>query len=84
MKANFETYATISIDDLAKVDFEQVGQTSNETVRRSLDLTQFILSWNQTPTFIEDELIVPIAEYDHAEMLEVVQTDQWQENDIDE
>tara|TARA_Y100001937_G_scaffold74546_1_gene101437 strand:- start:501 stop:755 length:255 start_codon:yes stop_codon:yes gene_type:complete len=84
MKANFETYATISIDDLAKVDFEQVGQTSNETVRRSLDLTQFILSWNQTPTFIEDELIVPIAEYDHAEILEVVQTDQWQENDIDE
>ena len=84
MKANFETYATISIDDLAKVDFEQVGQTSNETVRRSLDLTQFILSWNQTPTFIEDELIVPIAEYDHAEILEVVQTDQWQEHDIDE
>ena len=84
MKANFETCATISIDDLAKVDFKQVGQTSNETVRRSLDLTQFILSWNQTPTFIEDELIVPIAEYDHAEMLEVVQTDQWQENDIDE
>jgi len=84
MKANFETYATISIDDLPKVDFEQVGQTSNETVRRSLDLTKFILSWNQTPTFIEDEIIVPIAEYDHAEMLEVVQTDEWQENDIDE
>ena len=84
MKANFETYATISIDDLPKVDFEQVGQTSNETVRRSLDLTKFILSWNATPSFIEDEIIVPIAEYDHAEMLEVVQTDEWQENDIDE
>ena len=84
MKANFETYATISIDDLPKVDFEQVGQTSNETVRRSVDFTKFILSWNKTPTFIEDEIIVPIAEYDHAEMLEVVQTDEWQENDIDE
>ena len=84
MKANFKIYATISIDDLPKVDFEQVGQTSNETVRRSLDFTKFILSWNQTPTFIEDETIVPIAEYDHAEMLEVVQTDEWQNNEINE
>jgi hypothetical protein len=81
MKANFNTYATISIDDLPKVDFDQVGQTSAETVRRSLDLTQFILSWNATPTFIEDESIIPIAEYDHAEMLEVVQTDEWQDNE---
>jgi hypothetical protein len=81
MKANFNTYSTISIDDLPKVDFDQVGQTSAETVRRSLDLTQFILSWNATPTFIEDESIIPIAEYDHAEMLEVVQTDEWQDNE---
>ena len=81
MKANFETYATISIDDLAKVDFKQVGQTSNETVRRSLDFTKFILSWNETPTFIEDETIVPIGQYNHSEILEIVQTDEWQDNE---
>ena len=84
MKANFKIYATISIDDLPKVDFEQVGQTSNETVRRSLDFTKFILSWNQTPTFIEDENIVPIGIYDHKEMLQIVQTNEWQENESDE
>ncbi|QDP65235.1 MAG: hypothetical protein Unbinned2819contig1004_26 [Prokaryotic dsDNA virus sp.] len=81
MKANFNTYATISIDDLPKVDFNQVGQTSNETVRRSLDLTKFILSWNETPTFIEDETIVPIGQYNHSEILEIVQTDEWQDNE---
>jgi hypothetical protein len=81
MKTNFNTYATISIDDLPKVDFDQVGQTSNETIRRSVDFTKFILSWNETPTFIEDETIVPIGQYDHSEILEIVQTDEWQDNE---
>ena len=84
MKTNFKIYAIISIDDLPKVDFNQVGQTSNETVRRSVDFTKFILSWNDVPTFIEDDIIIPIGEYDHAEMLEIVQTDEWQNNDPDE
>jgi hypothetical protein len=78
MKTNFKIYAIISIDDLPKVDFNQVGQTSNETVRRSVDFTKFILSWNDVPTFIEDETIVPIGQYDHAEMLEIVKTEEWE------
>ena len=81
MELNNLTYATISIDDLPKVDFNQVSQTSNETIKRSLDFTQFILSWNETPTFIEDELIVPISIYTHKEIRVLILTEQWTPNE---
>ena len=85
MELNNLTYATISIDDLQKVVFKEVNQTSKETIKKSLDLTMFVLSWNQTPSFIEDESIIPIGIYDHKEMLEIISTEEWiPNNDPDE
>jgi hypothetical protein len=77
MEYNNFTYATISIDDLPKVVFKEVNQTSSETIRRSLDFTMFLLSWEKTPTFIENETIIPIGIYDHKEILEIMLTDEW-------
>ncbi len=74
-------YSTISIDDLPKVDFTQVGETSADTIRKSIDLTQFVLKWNNEPTFIEDETIIPIGIYTHAEILELMSTPAWSEPD---
>ena len=77
MKYNNFTYATISIDDLSKVNFKEVNQTSADTIRRSLDLTEFLLSWEKTPEFIKNELIIPIGIYDHVEILELMLTNTW-------
>ena len=74
-------YSTISIDDLPKVDFTQVRETSPDTIRKSIDLTQFVLKWNNEPTFIEDETIIPIGIYTHAEILELMSTPAWSEPD---
>ena len=68
MNRNNLTYAIISIDDLPKVDFSQVGETSKDTIRRSLDLTKFVLKWSVEPTFIKDESIVPIEKLNHEEI----------------
>lgn len=84
MEYNNFTYATISIDDLPKVVFKEVNQTSSETIRRSLNLTMFLLSWERTPTFIEDESIIPIGIYDHKEILEIMLTDEWTPIESDE
>ena len=81
MEVRFKIFAIIGIDDLPKVDFEQVAQTNENSVRRSIDLTKFILSWNETPTFIEDETIIPIGIYDFLEILDIVQTDEWSGNE---
>ena len=79
MKKNELTYAIISIDDLPKVDFSQVGETSKDTIRRSLDLTKFVLKWIVEPTFIKDESIVPIEKLNHEETLVLMASDQWSE-----
>jgi hypothetical protein len=81
MEYNNFTYATISIDDLPKVVFKEVNQTSNQTIRRSLDFSMFLLSWEKTPTFIEDEKIIPIGIYDHKEILEIMLTEEWTPNE---
>ena len=82
--SNNLTYATISIDDLQKIDFSQVGETSADTIRRSIDLTQFVLKWEIEPSFIEDELVIPIGEYNHQQILELMSTPEWSEPDPDE
>jgi len=72
-------YATISIDDLNKIDFSQIGETSADTIRKSLDLTQFVIKWSSEPTFIEDEEVTPIETYTHAEVLVLMASDKWSE-----
>ena len=79
MKKNNLTYAIISIDDLPKVDFGQVGETSANTIRKNLDLTKFVLKWNVEPNFIHDETIVPIKQLNHEQALELMATDEWSE-----
>ncbi len=72
-----ETYAIISIADLNKVDFIQVGETDQTTIRKSIDLTQFVLKWNTEPTFIMDGQIVPILTMQHSEALNLMSTPEW-------
>lgn len=75
-----DTYAIIDINDLLKVDFNQVGQTSADTVRKSLDNSKFVLKWEQTPTFITDGTIVPLQLLTHAECLDLMNTPEWSES----
>tara|TARA_R110002020_G_scaffold41929_1_gene123289 strand:+ start:1244 stop:1507 length:264 start_codon:yes stop_codon:yes gene_type:complete len=77
MKNNNLTYAIISIDDLPKVDFSQVSQTSMDSIRRSVDLTKFILKWEEEPSFIDDGTIIPIGQYTHHECLELMSDPEW-------
>jgi hypothetical protein len=75
-----DTYAIIDINDLLKVDFTQVGQTSSDTVRKSLDNSKFVLKWEQTPTFITDGTIVPLELLSHTECLDLMNTPEWSES----
>lgn len=83
LRKAFQTYGIIRIEDLSKVDFSQVGETSADTVRKNLldPPTQFILKWDVEPTFITDGTIVPDTTYTHKECLEVMQTTEWSEQD---
>ena len=74
-----DTYAIISIADLVNIDFSQVGETDENTIRKSLDETQFVLKWNTEPTFIADGTVVPVQTLTHDEALALMASAEWSE-----
>jgi hypothetical protein len=75
-----DVYGIILTADIDKVDFSQVPQ-NRDTVRYSLDDTQFVIKWEQDyePTFITDGTIVPLQTLTHEECLALMSTPEWSE-----
>jgi hypothetical protein len=74
-----ETYAIINIADLSNIDFAQVGETDENTIRKSLDETQFVIKYNTEPTFITDGTVTPLQTLTHAEALTLMASAEWSE-----
>ena len=72
-----ETYAIISITDLANIDFTQIGETNENTIRKSLDETEFVIKYNAEPTFIADGTVTPLQTLTHAEAVKLMSTSKW-------
>ena len=70
-------YAVINLSDINLIDFNQVGQTSANTVRKNIAQTQFVIKWNTEPTFIADGSVVPVGTYNHTAILELMATAEW-------
>jgi hypothetical protein len=73
------TYAFTNTSDIGSVDFTQVMETSSETVRKSVDGSQFILKWytDHTPTFITDESVSLTWSGSHADCLIELSSEFW-------
>ena len=70
-------YTIFSVTELDKINFNEVLETSAETVRRSTDGTKTFVKWNgETPACIS---LLTTAEgpYLHAEMLEILSNPEW-------
>ena len=79
-RLNHLTYAICNIaNDLYKIDFSQVGESSSGTIRRSLDNTLFVIKYNALPTFIKDGSVTPSQTLTHSEALELMSTPEWSE-----
>lgn len=76
-----DVYAIINIADLTNIDFSQVGETDENTIRKSLDQTQFVLKWSDEhePSFISDGSVTPIQTLTHAECLVLMNSAEWSE-----
>jgi len=71
------TYNTIAIADLNSIDFTQVEETSTETIRKSIDKTQFVIKWETQPSFLTDGTVVPLGSYTHEQCVELMGTNFW-------
>ena len=78
-----DVYATINIADLPLIDFSQIGETDENTIRKSLDLSEFIIKYNALPSFIVDGSVVPLQIMTHDEALVLMNTPAWSEDIVD-
>ena len=73
-------YIIIDADDIMKVDFSEVLETSPETVRYSLDKSKVVLKYSgDQPDFVyiitQDS--IGLQEYTHDEIVKILDTEQW-------
>jgi len=72
-------YLIFPVTELSKVDFNQVGETSAETVRKSVDQTKtFVKYEGQDPTFVS-QLTNTEGPYNHEQILDILSTEEWTE-----
>ena len=76
---NNYTYTIIDIADLDNVNFLEVHETSADTIRKSINGTKFVMEYSETPSFVTDGTITPLATLNHAEALELMATEDWSE-----
>tara|TARA_R110002051_G_C8664351_1_gene489480 strand:- start:695 stop:937 length:243 start_codon:yes stop_codon:yes gene_type:complete len=79
---NNKTYAIINASDVSNIDFDQVLETSADTLRYSLDNSLIIIKWTTPPAFIYvDELVDPVGIYTHQQILSIVRTEAWEDEE---
>lgn len=77
MAFNNKTYAVLNISDIDSVNFSEVITTSKETARKSIDESQFLIKYAETPSFISGGQITPISVMNHEDILTLMDSDAW-------
>ena len=73
-----KTYVIIDSSEVSSVDFDQVLETSAETLRFSLDGTKtFVKYEGDQPSFLSGK-----QEYTHSEILAILATDEWTSDEL--
>ena len=66
-------YVIINTDEVSSVDFSKVEETSENTLRYSVDGSQtFVKFEGDTPSFLDGK-----TQYSHSEILAILATDEW-------
>lgn len=74
---NDRNYIIFPVSELNKVDFEQVLETSAETVRKSVDKTKTFVKWDgEQPSFVST-LNNTEGPYNYDEILNILSTSEW-------
>jgi len=70
-------YVTILAEEVASVDYNQVLETSEETLRYSNDRSLALLKFTgDTPSFLEGK-----TTYDYEQIMEILDSPKWTQED---
>jgi len=74
-------YLIIPVSEVSKVDFSQVCETSEDTLRKSVDNSKTFIKWDgDDPSFISS-LSSTEGTYDHSQILTILNGDDWSPDD---
>tara|TARA_R110000737_G_C14343119_1_gene443694 strand:+ start:79 stop:315 length:237 start_codon:yes stop_codon:yes gene_type:complete len=76
-------YYVLDIRDLDNVIYSNVMEDSNKTVRKNLANTEFLIKCNSDaiPRFISDGSIIPLSTLNYTEVISLMVTDVWSEEE---
>ena len=70
-------YVIFSVSELDKINFEEVLETSAETVRKSVDQTKTFVKWEGEAPASVQTLITQSKYYTHEEILNILSGQEW-------
>lgn len=78
MEYNNRHFMIFSVTELSKINFEEVKETSIETVRRSLDGAKTFVKWDteSIPSSVSS-LTTKEGPYTYEEIIEILSTSEW-------
>ena len=76
---NYETrkFMIFNVSELNKIDFTQVYETSQDTVRKSVNETKTFVKWNGAIPSSVNTLTTKEGPYIYNEFLEILSTPEW-------
>ena len=81
---NYENrkFMIFSITELDQIDFNQVQETSANTIRKSIDNTKTFVKWDEEMPQCVSNLTTKEGPYTYEEMLEILATEAWTGSDL--
>lgn len=76
-------YVIFNISELDKIDFSEVMETSQNTIRKSLDGTKTFVKYNGNMPQSVSNLTTKSKEHTHSEIMSIMGSSEWSE-EIDE
>ena len=73
-----KTFVIIDASEVSSVDFNQVSETSADTLRYSLDGTKTFVKYEGTQPFF----LLGKTEYTHSEILSILRGPEWVSDEI--
>lgn len=70
-------YLIFSISELDKINFDEVLETSAETVRKSVDGTKTFVKWDGAQPSCIDLLTTKEGPYTYLEIIEILSGEEW-------
>jgi len=75
-------FMIFNISELNQINFNEVLETSSDTVRKSVDQTKTFVKWDgdSIPSSVEG-LTTKQGPYTYSEILEILSTEEWTSNE---